>query len=243
MVIGAAVRLKPLLLVVGPAADAAQLSQVGQAIDVVVYEDAAEALMQTGSLRPDAVLAAADLSNVDSATLARVVTRTMGIPVVLGIGDGDGEQAARALGAGAAACVARPYRALEVLQLLRAARPETVAAIEPPLKAGALRVDPGTLEVQLYGRRAVLPPREFSLLQLLVTHADRIVTRDQIRAALWGGNERDASNTITVHIQRLRNRLGDDRHKPTIIQTVRRVGYRLVPPPLRPARSGGRVPS
>jgi DNA-binding response OmpR family regulator len=48
------------------------------------------------------------------------------------------------------------------------------------------------------------------------------------------GRRRAPSNTITVHIQRLRSRLGED---PEIIQTVRRLGYRLVPPPRR-AKAG-----
>ena len=62
-------------------------------------------------------------------------------------------------------------------------------------------------------------------------HAGQVVTREQIRESVWGTGDGDASNTITVHIQRLRVRLGDSGHKPTIIETVRRLGYRLVPPP------------
>jgi DNA-binding response OmpR family regulator len=72
--------------------------------------------------------------------------------------------------------------------------------------------------------------RELRLLQLLMANADRVVTREQIREAVWGGAP--GSNTITVHVQRLRHRLGDDQENPQLILTVRGVGYRLVPPPL-----------
>jgi len=68
--------------------------------------------------------------------------------------------------------------------------------------------------------------RELRLLELLMTRADRVVTRDQIRHAVWGGTM--GSNTLTVHVQRLRHRLGDDQLEPKLILTVRGVGYRLV---------------
>jgi DNA-binding winged helix-turn-helix (wHTH) protein len=61
----------------------------------------------------------------------------------------------------------------------------------------------------------------------------RLVTREQITAAVWPANGAGSSNTVTVHIQRLRTRLGDDLHPARIIQTVRKKGYRLVPPPRR----------
>jgi DNA-binding response OmpR family regulator len=96
------------------------------------------------------------------------------------------------------------------------------------LEAGGLRLDPAALEVSLHGRQVRMPMRELRLLQLLMVHADRVVTREQIRKGVWGGAP--GSNTITVHVQRLRHRLGDDQDDPRVIQTIRGVGYRLVPP-------------
>jgi DNA-binding response OmpR family regulator len=125
--------------------------------------------------------------------------------------------------------------AVRALRSVSAAAPrERPVPAERPVRAGALRVIPASLEAELYGRRITLPPREFRLLHLLTTHAGQVVSRDQIRESVWGAGERDASNTITVHIQRLRARLGDTRQDPAIIQTVRRLGYRLVPPPRQP---------
>jgi DNA-binding winged helix-turn-helix (wHTH) protein len=131
--------------------------------------------------------------------------------------------------------------ASEALRALQSVSPTPVRPVgsapavgsERPLRAGALRLHPAALEAELHGRRITLPPREFRLLHLLMSHAGHVVTRDEIRKSVWGAGERDASNTITVHIQRLRTRLGDPSHDPAIIQTVRRLGYRLVPPPRR----------
>jgi DNA-binding response OmpR family regulator len=198
-------------------------------VRTIVCTDGAEALLIAGAESPDAVLATASLPTIAGAALVRALTARTGIPVVLGIGDGDGPAAAEALGAGATACVAHPYRLKELLPILRAIRPESLANPGPVLELGGLRLDPASLQVHMHGRPVRLPLRELRLLQLLMAHADRVVTRDQIRDAVWGGVP--GSNTITVHVQRLRHRLGDDQHNPTMILTVRGVGYRLVPPP------------
>jgi DNA-binding response OmpR family regulator len=215
----------------GAAALADELAELR--VRTIVCADGAEALLAAGTEQPDAVLAAARLSTIGGAVLARTLTARTSIPVVVGIGGGDGPEAASALAAGATACVAHPFRVRELLPLLRAIRPDSAPDIQPLIECGGLRLDPSTLEVQLHGQDVRMPMRELRLLQLLMSNADRVVTREQIRALLWGGVP--GSNTITVHVQRLRQRLGDDPGNPRMIVTVRGVGYRLVPPPRRPA--------
>jgi DNA-binding response OmpR family regulator len=203
-------------------------------VSVIACADGAEALILAGSEHPDAVLATAELPTLGGAVLCRALSARTSIPVVVGIGDADGQVAAQALAVGATACVAHPYRIKEVLSILRAIRPDGLAETRPPLSVGGLRLDPDSLEVHLHGVLVRMPMRELRLLELLMRNADRIVTREQIRDVVWGSAP--GSNTITVHVQRLRQRLGDDQVDPKLILTVRGVGYRLVPPaPLEPA--------
>jgi DNA-binding response OmpR family regulator len=117
--------------------------------------------------------------------------------------------------------------------MLRSFRRDLVGMQEPPLVCGALRLDPSTLDVRLHDQPVRLPLREYQVLRFFMIHVDRVVTRDQIYDAVWGGAGGDASNTLTVHINRLRKRLGDDHGDPRIIVTVRGLGYRFVPPPER----------
>jgi DNA-binding response OmpR family regulator len=202
-------------------------------VTVIVCSDGAEALLAAGAEHPDAVLATATLPTVSGAALTRALSARTSIPVVVGIGGADGAAAAEALAAGATACVAHPYRLRELLPILRAIRPDGLVLPLPPLQVGGLRLNPSSLEVSLHGRLVRMPMRELRLLQLLMAHADRVVTREQIRDSVWGGSP--GSNTITVHVQRLRQRLGDAQVDPRLILTVRGVGYRLVPPPAAPA--------
>jgi DNA-binding response OmpR family regulator len=221
-----------LLLIADPDDERASRLAEGLAehqVTSIISSDGADALLAAGAEHPDAVLAAAALPTVGGAALTRALSARTTIPVVVGIGNGDGPAAAEALAAGAAACVAHPYRLRELLPILRAIRPGALVDVQPALEARGLRLDPSSLEVHLNGRLVRMPLREFRLLQLLMQHADRVVTRDQIRGSVWGGVA--GSNTITVHIQRLRQRLGDDQDNPKLILTIRGVGYRLVPPP------------
>ncbi|MQY14260.1 Sensory transduction protein regX3 [Streptomyces sp. RB5] len=200
----------------------------GHQVKVVFCSDGAEALLQVGLQQPDAVLVSARLPLVPGAQVVEVLRRRCTTPAIIGVGPDDAEDAVQALTAGASACVARPYRPYEVLKLLGVAGPP-VQELDRTVTAGPYTINPATFEARIGGRLVQLPLREFKLLHLLVAHAEKVVTRDQISAELWGGTA-PKSNTIAVHIRRLRDRIGDDPHDPRVILTVRNVGYRFVPP-------------
>jgi DNA-binding response OmpR family regulator len=197
-------------------------------VTVVHSADGADALLRIGAQRPDAILVAARLPVVDGATVVQALRRQgTTIPIVLGAGPDDAEATVRALGAGASACISRPYRSSEVAQLLNLVR--SAGDGRRVVVCGSVSINPASYEVRVGDEPVYLPMREFRLLHLLMSRAERLVTRAEISARLWGG-VRQRSNTITVHVRRLRERLGDDPHRPRMIQTVRGLGYRFVPP-------------
>ena len=225
-------RAHPLLLVIDPGLDAARLSGVlRESIDVHVCTTAAEGLVVAGGTRPDVVLAAADLVDVPCPTLVRLLRRWCGTPVIVGAGAAHGELAGDVLRAGAAACVAHPYRPAEVLAMVRSLGSHPAGAEEPELRCGGLALDPGGRTVRLRGSVVEMPPREFRLLHFLLRHQGRVVSRAQLWEQVWGGTGPAQSNTIAVHVRRLRSRLGDDPRHPAILTTVGRSGYRLQPAP------------
>ncbi|MCF6476655.1 response regulator transcription factor [Nonomuraea sp. MG754425] len=220
-------RTKPVLLIADP--DDAVVDEVASALEregvaVMGVPDGAQGLLQAGALQPDVVLVSATLPVIDAVEFVRAVRRSRSVPVLLGVGEGHAEQAVRALAAGAAACVARPYRVPELLPFIQAASPES----RKILAVGAVELDVHAYQVRVAGRAVHLPLREFELLQYLMRNADRTVTREQIMRNVWHAATSTSTNTIAVHVKRLRARLGDQDDR--LIQTVRGVGYRLVTP-------------
>jgi len=87
-------------------------------------------------------------------------------------------------------------------------------------------LDPATHRVTQQGVEVALSPREFALLQLLMEHPGRILSRAQLEERLYGWGEEVESNAVEVHIHGLRRKLGAQ-----FIRNVRGVGYRVSPGP------------
>ncbi|MEU2272794.1 winged helix-turn-helix domain-containing protein [Streptomyces olindensis] len=117
--------------------------------------------------------------------------------------------------------------------LFPVAVPDRPAATGP--EAGAepggeplIRVDTVQRTAEVAGRPLDLTYLEFELLAHLVAHPGRVHTRDQLVGTVWGYGHVGDGRTVDVHIARLRRKLGAE-HRDTI-RTVRRVGYKYVPP-------------
>jgi DNA-binding response OmpR family regulator len=130
------------------------------------------------------------------------------------------------LDAGADDYLVKPFDFSELLARMRALQRRPSAVQQPEIVIGDLRFDPATRRVLVAGRPAVLTATEFSILELLVRKSPAVVPRRSIALNVWE-DEADAmgSNTIDVHLARLRAKLAGGRVR---VETVRGVGYRLV---------------
>ncbi|MBG0832118.1 response regulator transcription factor [Planomonospora sp. ID67723] len=221
-------RTAPILLVADPEpalVDELTVILGKEGVEVTGVADGAQALLQAGALRPDVVLVSASLPVIGAVEFIRAVRLTRAVPVLLGVGEGHAEQAVQALAAGATACVARPYRVPELLPLVQAAIVGD-PGVRRTLVVGNVELDVNAYQVKVDGRIVHLPLREFELLHYLMRNAQRTVTREQIMRHVWNSTDTTSTNTIAVHVKRLRARLGDTDDQ--LIQTVRGVGYRLV---------------
>ena len=119
----------------------------------------------------------------------------------------------------------QPPFPVAVPDLSQAAGPEIAAE---PGGEPLIRVDTVQRTAQVAGRPLDLTYLEFELLAHLVAHPGRVHTRDQLVGTVWGYGHVGDGRTVDVHIARLRRKLGAE-HRDTI-RTVRRVGYKYVPP-------------
>ncbi|NNN20803.1 MAG: response regulator transcription factor [Acidimicrobiales bacterium] len=131
-----------------------------------------------------------------------------------------------ALDEGADDYLIKPFHFEELLARLRALLRRPGGDRDPILKVGSLTYDPAMVAIEIHGKRIDLPPREFSILGCLIRNYPNVTRRRAIALAGWP-EESDTlgSNTIDVHIARLRSKLVASDVK---VETVRGVGYRLV---------------
>ena len=94
------------------------------------------------------------------------------------------------------------------------------------IEIGDVRLDAGRHEVFVRGMALAFPLKEFELLELLLTNAGRVLTRDVLIDRIWGPNYFGDTKTLDVHVKRLRSKIEIDPANPKRIVTVRGVGYR-----------------
>jgi len=120
----------------------------------------------------------------------------------------------------------KPFDFGELLARMRALQRRPRALQAPQLVVGDLRFDPPTRDVQVGSRQATLTATELAILEMLMRRSPAVVQRRLIALHVWE-HEADAmgSNTIDVHLARLRSKLAGGMVR---IETVRGVGYRIV---------------
>lgn len=128
----------------------------------------------------------------------------------------------RGLDAGADDYLVKPFDLGELRARLRALTRRRAGRTAPELRHGALVLDPAARTVRLGDAPVELSPRELALLQELLEHAGRVLSRERLEERLYGMDEEIASNAIEVHVHHLRRKLGTD-----LIRTIRGVGYMI----------------
>jgi two-component system response regulator QseB len=127
------------------------------------------------------------------------------------------------LDAGADDYLVKPFDLDELAARVRAVQRRSVGRAEPVLEHGRVTLNPATHEVFLDGEPVSLSAREFAVLEALLEHPGRPISRSRLEERLYGWSGQVESNAVEVHIHSLRRKLGAE-----LIKTLRGVGY-MVP--------------
>jgi two-component system response regulator RegX3 len=188
--------------------------------------DAAHAL---AAPEADVVLLDLVLPDLDGYEVCRRLRARSDVPIIVITARGDEVDRVVGLELGADDYLVKPFGFRELVARIRAVtrrrlpRPDDLR----PVRVGPLELDRRTRRVRMAGVDVALTAKEFDLLALLAEDAGAVLTRQEILEAVWDAHWYGPTKTLDVHVASLRRKLGD----PTVIETVRGVGFRLSDPP------------
>ncbi|HZX71750.1 MAG TPA: response regulator transcription factor [Rhodanobacter sp.] len=199
---------------------------------VLQAANAAEGLALAATQSPDLVILDLGLPDREGHEVLAELRQWSAVPVLmLSVRNAESEKV-RALDNGANDYVTKPFGMQELMARLRALlrhHPIAGPADMPPLyDDGQLRVDLVRREVSLAGSEVALTRKEYAVLALLLRHAGRVVSQQQLLREVWGATHVQDTHYLRIVIGRLRQKLGDDPGAPRWLKTEPGVGYRFL---------------
>ena len=150
---------------------------------------------------------------------------TAELPVLMLTAKGSVYDKVVGLDSGADDYLAKPFEMIELISRVKALLRRSARKREKELiRIGSIIIDDGKHTVQAGGQAVTLTLKEYELLKFLAQNCGFAFTREQLLAKIWGYDYGGGTRTVDVHIQTLRQKLGDSGEQ---IQTVRGVGYRM----------------
>lgn len=116
----------------------------------------------------------------------------------------------------------KPFELEELKARIRSLNRRRKGRSHPILKGAGVELNPANKNVTLKGQLIKLGPKEFIILQLLMENPDAVISKETLEEQVYGWENEIESNTIEVHVSKLRKKLG-----PNIIETMKHVGYRF----------------
>ncbi|KQR11983.1 response regulator transcription factor [Cellulomonas sp. Leaf334] len=215
-----------------------QLEREG--FDVVTAATGPEALTKFDEFGADLVLLDLMLPGLPGTEVCRRLRLVSDVPVIMLTAKDDEIDKVVGLELGADDYVTKPYSSRELLARVRAVlrRREAVVVAagasaapvpvdDDELVAGPVRMDVERHTVRVRDELVAFPLKEFELLELLLRNAGRVLTRGQLIDRIWGSDYVGDTKTLDVHVKRVRAKIEVDPADPTLLLTVRGLGYKL----------------
>lgn len=221
--------MERILLVEDDGAIVAALSQflLSEGFVVQTASGQAEALAAIEAAEFDLVLLDVGLKDGNGFSVCSAVKQRTKSAVIFLSASGDEYSVVTGLDLGADDYIAKPFRPRELISRIRSVLRRTGRA-QSIIELGSVRVDTGRAAAMKNGVDLNLSALEYRLLLVFLNHRGIVLSRAKLLEEIWDvAGDFVNDNTLTVYIKRLRDKLEDDPQEPTLIRTVRGVGYRL----------------
>jgi two-component system, OmpR family, KDP operon response regulator KdpE len=197
---------------------------------ILEAENGGDAIQSAAVHHPDAIILDLGLPDMDGTEVTRRLREWTDVPViVISVRESEDDKIA-AFDAGADDYLTKPFNTSELLARLRVAlrRSNKIEKETAVFQNDELMVDFAKHEVRINNCPVTLTPTEYNILKILINHAGKVLTHQQLIREVWGGNYEADSHLLRVNISNLRRKIESDQMKPRQIVTEPGVGYRLM---------------
>ena len=203
-----------------------------ESYEVQVAVNGKDAIESFNSFSPDLILLDLMIPEVSGTEVCRVIRSTSQVPIIMLTAKDSEIDKVVGLELGADDYVTKPYSARELLARIKAvlrrnSGDQSNYDENQELIAGPIRMDLDKHHVTVNSIAVTFPLKEFELLEYLMRNSGRVLTRTQLIDRVWGNDYFGDTKTLDVHIKRLRAKVEADPGNPTIIHTIRGLGYKL----------------
>lgn len=211
-----------------------QYSLEQEKYETIICYDATTAIMTLTTKLQEIDLCIFDLSLPDGSgyDLCRHVKNHKDIPVIFLTAIDDEVNVVMGLDMGADDYITKPFRIRELLSriksVLRRYNIQSQQDNQQVIHIQNIQINTLAGKVFKNGEEVIVTALEYRLLLIFANHIGQVLTRTQLLERIWDvAGDFVNDNTLTVYIKRLREKLEDDPHKPTLIKTVRGIGYKV----------------
>lgn len=200
-----------------------------EGFEVSVASDGVKALEIFNREGADLVLLDLMLPGLSGTEVCRQIRTRSSVPIIMLTAKDAEVDKVVGLELGADDYVTKPYSSRELIARIRAVLRRRQ---EPEQSSGLLAIGPVRMDIERHvvsvnNMQVALPLKEFELLEFLMRHAGRVLTRTQLIDRVWGSDYVGDTKTLDVHIKRLRSKIEKDPANPEFILTVRGLGYKF----------------
>jgi two-component system response regulator MtrA len=200
------------------------LTGAGYEVDLVNRGD--EVMPLFTAQNPDLVLLDVMLPGLNGVEVCKLIREKSMVPIVMLSAKGDKQDVVAGLEAGADDYIVKPFDPSELVARMKVRLRRSTTEVSTDLQIGNIKIDQIEHSIIRDGEVIALTRLEFDLLVALAKEPGRVFTREALLSEVWGYRPATDTRLVNVHIQRLRSKVEIDPENPTIILTVRGVGYK-----------------
>jgi len=203
------------------------LAAAGYAVRTSCGEDIATDLT---NCHPSLFLMAFMLPRGSGLDFYRQLSQTLqieNVPIIFLLDQPSEQHRLLVLESGADDCIAKPFSPRELVARIHAVLRRSSSRLSPSPELADLVIDIGAMKLSVRGNEIPTTTLEFRLVEYMARHAGQVFTRDFLLDSVWGDTQFITPRSVDACVRRIREKIELDRANPTLLKTIRGVGYRL----------------